>query len=486
MSPFQYIYGEDIYPPFPFLVSSAVSYVFAEKFPVMDVYTAHHMGELILASVGVWAMYGLATEAGLAVPLAALTALVYATYPTLVQFMRADPKDMPLVSMLLVAAYFAFKTVKAWRKKQTAGVWKNGIVFSLFMGLAECSKPTAAFIVPVFVIWIILSCYRNPSLRREFGGFSFILQWVILLGVAVGVFFFFWPWLWVDPVGRLTASMSFFKTVGFNMPTMLFGQVYHAGINLPKLYPFIILLIQTPIELTVLAAIGTIILTRRFIRSGTFYPFLFVVWFWVLIGRFLLPWFLIYSKVRHFIDAMPAFFILGAFGAVAVAELVAKKRVILIAATLMGVIFLHQLWIVYRFFPYEDAYYNFLAGGAKTVADKTYFDIGPATGVKEAVEFVNRDSQGKPVAIYPCLMAHVARFYTAPNVRITLLTGNAQYMIVPNSISWFEGAMDFGKTHQNLVYTVRRAGADLFYVYKYTEAYGWRCGWETISNYTYD
>lgn len=43
-SPFPYIYGEDIYPPFQFLVSSATSYVFAEHLHLMDVPTAHHAG----------------------------------------------------------------------------------------------------------------------------------------------------------------------------------------------------------------------------------------------------------------------------------------------------------------------------------------------------------------------------------------------------------------------------------------------------------
>jgi hypothetical protein len=75
-SPFQYIYGEDIYPPFPFLFSSAVSYVSAEKLHLTDIYSAHHIGELMIAALGIWALYGLATEAGLAVPLAAGVSII--------------------------------------------------------------------------------------------------------------------------------------------------------------------------------------------------------------------------------------------------------------------------------------------------------------------------------------------------------------------------------------------------------------------------
>jgi hypothetical protein len=480
-SPIQYIYGEDIYPPVPFLLPSAVSAVFAETLHIMDVYTAHHLGELIIATVGIWALYGLAIEAGLAVPLAAGVSLIYALYPTIIDMMRADPKDMPLVSLLIVSAYFAMRVFRNWRKKNTLRVWTNGLVFSVFFGLAACTKPTAAFIVPVFVIWIVLACLRNVPLRREFPVVRFTSFWVILITLAVAVFFFMWPWAWVDPVARIGETLSFFKTVGYNMPTTFFGTIYHAGVNLPRIYAYVILLIQTPIEITLLVIVGTIYVTIRFIKKGFFYPFLFVIWFWLLICRFLIPHFIIYSKVRHFIDAMPAFFILAGFGALSIGELISHRRKIVIASGLLLFVVAHQLWISYRFFPYEGTYYNFLTGGTKTVARKQLFDIGPATGVKEAVEFINRDSEGKQTRIYPCLMSHVIRFYAASNVIVTSKPEYGRYVIVPNAISWFEGALTFWKNQTTPSYVIQRDGGDLFYVYKNEQPFGWRCGWETTA-----
>jgi len=97
-SPFPYIYGEDIYPPFQFLVSSAISYVFAEKLHLTDVITAHHAGELIIAAFGIWAMYGLAVEVGLTSAVAAGVTVIYSLYPTIADQMRSDAKDVPLMS----------------------------------------------------------------------------------------------------------------------------------------------------------------------------------------------------------------------------------------------------------------------------------------------------------------------------------------------------------------------------------------------------
>jgi hypothetical protein len=105
--------------------------------------------------------------------------------------------------------------------------------------------------------------------------------------------------------------------------------------------------------------------------------------------------------------------------------------------------------------------------------------------VKEAMEFIAQDSKGKPTLVYPCLLGHLAVLYAAPNVKLTRQPELGNYTIIPNSPSWFEGALEFAKTHHEKVYTVRRAGADIFYVLRYSSAVGWRCGWETVTNYEY-
>jgi hypothetical protein len=493
-SPFPYIYGEDIYPPFQFLVSSATSYVFAEKLHLTDVVTAHHAGELFIASLGIAAIYGLAVEVGLTPLIAGATAIIYSLYPTIAQQMRNDAKDVPLMSLLVVAAYFFVKTISAWRKKRGFfPVWGNGILFAVFLGLAQGTKPTAVIFVPIFIIWIIISSLVNKQFGKSLRPLGPLLVLALTLGViAVAVFFLVWPWLWDDPVNKLLSAWSFFKTVGYNMPVLYFGQLYHAGINLPREYPFVILLILSPIELTVLALIGVVWGVRELILKRSVYPVLFVIWFFIGIGRFLIPGVLIYARIRHFIDAMPAYFILAGFGALAlirVVKLYAKDirvlRHIVLVLTL-GVVMVHELYISITFFPYEVSYFNAIVGGARRVSSNYLFDIGTESSVKEAMEVIKKDSAGKPVLVYPCLLGHVAASYTTQTVKLTSTTINGNYTFVPNAASWFNGAMLFDRVNHKLLYTVRRAGADLFYVYKYTAPSGWRCGWETESNYVYE
>ena len=105
--------------------------------------------------------------------------------------------------------------------------------------------------------------------------------------------------------------------------------------------------------------------------------------------------------------------------------------------------------------------------------------------VRSEIRDIAKDSAGARVLVYPCLLGHLAQIYATPTVRITSDTTHGNYTFVPNSWSWFDGAMVFDAAHDELISTIRRDGADLFYIYKYKAPTGWRCGWETETNYVY-
>src|SRR5471030_1132747 len=62
--PFQYVYGEELYPPFPFVIASGTSYIFSEHLHLLNFIDAHHIGLVAIGAVGVAAMYGIAITIG--------------------------------------------------------------------------------------------------------------------------------------------------------------------------------------------------------------------------------------------------------------------------------------------------------------------------------------------------------------------------------------------------------------------------------------
>ncbi len=477
-SPFFYLYGEDVYPPFPFVVASGFSWIFAEHLRLLSFIDAHHMGEVLLGSAGVAAFYGVATEVGLTVPIAAATTLLYAFYPTIIGEMRADAKDIPLMSMICIFVYCFLRFLTTLSRRGFSGhVWW-AILSGITLGLAFATKPTAPIILVPIAVWFIISIIAHPSFRKAVGRLDRLTPLVLLTGsIGLTTFFFAWPWLWDNPVGHLSAVWQFFRTVGFGNVVTYMGGIYYAGYTLPWTYPYAALGTKTPIELLILAIAG-MGAVWWFFRHGRAYAALAFFWFWLLILRFLLPGMVIYDEVRHYIDAMPGFFLLIGFGLQWLARLHPKKVWRFVAVAIFLCSFGHEIFIMVRFYPYEPTYFNALIGGIKTVSADNLFDVEHlGASVKEGIEFVNRQP-GNP-SVYVCQISHLAYFYAAPNVRVVRYPQDGSYVLVPNDYAFFGAVNAYYSNIARRVYTVTRDGGDLLYVYHVTGSGAEYCGPES-------
>jgi len=488
--PFQYIYGEDVYPPFPFIIASLTSSIFAEKLHLMNPITAHHLGLVLIGAIGVFAMYGIGIALGWSEILAGGIALLYATYPTIIAQMRDDAKDVPVMSMIVLFVFMSLKFLFSLKKGGKENfLWAIGT--GIGMGLAIGSKPTAGIMLPIFALWFFFSYGLFSSFRKKIGALPKLIPPLFFIAI-IGLFVYFltWPWLWDDPVGKITQVWTFFKVVGRGMPTLYLGQVYNAGINLPWHYPLVVLVTQTPLSVLFVGGVSLFIPLWLLIKRKDPIALLFLIWILIGMGRFFVPGVLIYAKVRHFIDVMPAFFILIGFllhelRFLKPESLIPKleslklgKKIVLGFLTIM---LLEQTWIILTHFPYEPSYFNAFIGGTKTVAEKRLFDIEYwASGVKDAMNYIDSVTPADhPATVYACTMAHLALFYETPKVTVTSNSVGATYTLVPNSASWFGGVAAFMKENHELAYTVKRAGGDLFWVFKAKSFSGWNCGPET-------
>jgi hypothetical membrane protein len=255
------------------------------------------------------------------------------------------------------------------------------------------------------------------------------------------------------------------------------GGMYNAGFTLPWTYPYAALGTKTPIELLFLAIAGMWAVWWAF-RRGNSYAALAFFWFWLLILRFLLPGMVIYAQVRHYIDAMPGFFLLIGFGLQWLGSFHFGKKWWLVAAALFFFAFGHEIIIMIRFYPYETTYYNGLIGGIKTVSAKKLFDTEhEGSSVKEGIEFVN----GQPgnSSVYVCQISHVAYFYAAPSVTVARIPESGSFVLIPNDYGYFGSANLWYSQNAKLVYTVARDGGDLLYVYHVTVPNPYYCGPES-------
>jgi hypothetical protein len=477
--PLRMVYGAKYYPPLLPTVAVTLHELFYTKLHLLPSVPAYHFAGLLVSFIGIIVLYALLKELGFGKWLSLGVSLLYGLYPSIAGQMRNDLKDVPLAAAVIVLVYLFIKLLHSY-PKNISYFWTFCMGISL--GLAILMKPTAALMVLIIIAYCLVSLVF-PKGRRQLPPIPMILTQVLLIGIlALVIVVFLWPRVWSNPVEQLLEAFNFLKTTGLMITVPYFGTIYRAGMGVPWHYPFGVLLVQTPPPLLVFFLTGIVGIFWNVKKTKNPLPLFFLLWVGIALFRFSLPGFLIYAKVRQLMDALPGLFIIGIYGIDFIGTIVhtyipiRKSHVIL---ALCGIALAHELFILVQFAPYEPSYFNFIVGGTKNVAEKQLFDSEYwGSSVREAMEYVDKAAT-KPVTVYTCTMAHLAKYFNTDKVTTVITAERADYFLIPNSKSYFGDIFTELEGNGKIVYTVRRAGTDLFYVYKSYGGLFPQCGSES-------
>jgi len=213
----------------------------------------------------------------------------------------------------------------------------------LAWGLALLTKIHAWFLPPVVLIWAL----TRMSPGRAIAACS---AWA---ATGLAVFLAGWPWLWHDPVGRLSAYLGT-GVDRVSIRVLYFGRVY-ADRDVPWHYPWVYFLATVPVGLLALGGWGLVRGWRG--RRADPFPVLLAG----SIGMFLVVFSTrapVYDGERLFLVAFPLLAILVGRGFAACWEGAGRRArallIGLVAAQGYGVVALH---------PFGLSYYNLLVGG---------------------------------------------------------------------------------------------------------------------------
>lgn len=473
------VWGAKYYPPFLPTIAVALHEIFSTTLHLIPSIPGYHLAGFIIGFLGVVVLYLLLKELHFKESTSLGISLLYGLYPSIVGQMRNDMKDVPLAAAVIVLVYLFIKLLKSYPSNRSY-LWT--LLLGLAFGFSVLIKPTAAIMAGMFGVYGGVSLLFAKG-RKGLAPFPVLLTQGIIVGVIMIVIVIgLWPWTWTDPLHLLTEALAFFRITGYKVPVLYFGATVVTGESVPWHYPFGVLLVQTPLPIIFLFVIGVIAALFKVKKEKDPLPLLFVLWVFLALFRFSLPMFLIYAKVRHLMDALPGMFILAAYGVEFLSKLF-NSYVTLPKfswrSVILGFAILHEIVIVFTFAPFEPSYFNIVAGGTKNVAEKQLFDVEYwGSGVKDAMDYLGR-TVTKPVTVYTCTMAHIAKYYNTVNVKTVSSPVRADYFIIPNSRSYFE--LIFNKLDGNaqIVYTLKRAGAELLYVYKNTGNPFPQCGVES-------
>lgn len=440
------------YPPFAITLASFSSLIWSEWLHLTDSVSAHHLVVVFFAALAVSATYAFGFELTGSVFLASCAAFILAGLPLFFGHSHVNIKDVPQTALFTLSLWLGVVALK-----QSARL--PYIIAGFFWGLAMATKFNAVFVPVILGIWHIAQGKLKFS-QKQFERYS---MYVI---VGIVVLCLFWPWIIINPVRHLQMIAQYIGEVGRGLPVLFGGVRYAAGVDVPWWYAPSFVALQTPPIILFLAIIGTIasILCRsaKTVRARS----IVFVWIGVVFVRYVVPHMIIYNGARHVMEVLPAVALLAMFGIQWLLGMSARwmqKRVA--QAICIAVILVTLGYPIFRLHPYEAQYFNMFAGDSKKVSETYDFDYW-GFSVGELVAKANSVAKHKDATVYVEWLNFPREYF--PNNRLAFVqseTEHADFVIIPNSRNFFDGAIVYWNTHGKVISTVVRNGTVIGYLF---------------------
>lgn len=261
-----------------------------------------------------------------------------------------------LAALETVTALFyvlaVLSVVHFWNLEQPPG-YKRSCLTGLLLGLALLTKIQAVLIPIPVIIWALWK-WRQKALVP-------LLCWG---SVGILIFFAGWPWLWFDPLDRISEYLG--RTTERAALYVEYFGIKYTDRNLPWHYPWVMFLTTIPMGLSVLGLIGSWKMVRTFRAKQQRRPdgavLLLLSLLWPLI-LFSLPGVTVYDGVRLFLMAFPLAAIFIGQGAAIAIDWLNRQLPAKFAATAFALLLLSQTYATVVLAPCWLSYYSLLTGG---------------------------------------------------------------------------------------------------------------------------
>jgi hypothetical protein len=370
-----------------------------------------HLMTVLFFAVLVTTTYSFGVFFGLPVWVSVFAALATFLYPTLFGHGLSDSKDTAQAALFTLSLYFFVKGVK---RDSTRDLFAGTLVW----GLGLATKFNAIYVPVILGLWCIV--------RGMLGAGGLKIRYVVFIILGFTTAFAVWPYLWYSPLLRITEVVSYFTHVGQGYMFFFGGKSYQSGAGIGYWwFPWISLLICTPIPLLLFIGYGVFTLMRRLKQYGD--RVLLVIWILVPMARAILPGAALYDQLRHFMEILPACMLLAGIGIEALAQYGKNgRRAAFLSAAL---IVLYIACINIKYFPYSAGYYNIIAGDA----NKNYDREIEGLSIKEGIDYLHTTYGA--VNVWVTIAGHLSWYYIAGGDRYVTTKEEADFKVVINKRS---------------------------------------------------
>ncbi len=448
--------------------------LFYERLHIFPFDSAYNLASVVYGSVGVGILFLFLYET-LGFEAAIVSAIFLALLPNYFGYLHTNMKDVPDAVLFALSVYLFWRLVEKRRVKDL--MWA-----AMAFALAFNIKINSIFIPVVCLVWYLFS-QRSKILDKK-------MRWVNMYFVIAPLgALILWSVFWRDPFGKLWEIIPTFSHNTLNMPVLLYGNIFHSGVNIPIYYPYLYLAITTPLPILITFVVGLgvciILIMSSLLRSQKFWKnflaprkltnniyLLLLLWFFVPLARFFSPQVGAIDGVRHFMEIVFPFCTIAGLGAVAIYRLSIKYVHYKLVGDVVGLIVLWLLvYNIVHFHPYQTSYFNSLVGGIKGANGKFDIDFW-GTPQKEGMIWLNKNA-ARDSSIDVVMAQASAGVYLRADLRKNLNAKSiweSDYVVILNRQSFFTQDIDNylkAKTNESsLVYSRKIDNVPLVWIFK--------------------
>lgn len=313
-----------------------------------------------------------------------------------------NTKDMAPFVAMIIANY-----TMLWFLNKPNG--RRAIIHALSCAFLVDVRLPGLFVIVLTASLFLLDIIRNRKKQPQFTHNAKVF------GTYLGSFFIlmilFWPFLWTNPAGHfLEAFSNMSRFTRWDDTVLYFGKFVKAVHELPWHYAPVWIAITTPIVYLLFFLVGIWIIIFRLIRHPlTFYSkyrddLIYLIWFFLPLIFVIGLHSVIYDGWRHLYFIYPSLILISLVGIEGIVVWVNrfKKSKLLISGVMVSFVWINLssvLTFMIFYHPYQNLYFNFLAGGMKNA--KKNFDLDYwGLSFRKGLEYIAQNDKEQKIPVF--------------------------------------------------------------------------------------
>jgi len=326
---------------------------------------------------------------------------------------------------------------------------------------------TMGFMIPFFTVIFLIAGHFISS--GSYKSRPLFLSLSVYLALFSFLFFLLWPTIWSNPVVQLQEAFRYMREVPWYNLVLYLGH-YVRDTVLPWHYVLVWMMITLPLFYVVGFLLGSIALLSSFLKISKRSwkvdreDMIFFLWFFLPLCGVLVLRPGLYDGWRHLFFVYPAFLMIALKGIEAIYRLpFPYVKPILIIAIFFHL--LHTAWTMVGLHPYENVYFNRLAGrDMKEVKERFELDYW-GLSYRAALEHILANDSGESIKI------HVANQPGKENAKILTAKDRNRLVFVedPAEAKYFLSNYRWHKEdypYEDEFYSIKIGNAKIMVVYR--------------------